>query len=144
MTPTALQLLQLLQQLSQARIRFSCSQLSGVADGRSNPSEPEVPVRIAARERLALGLFARLDDKERCDVMRARARFLQLLLESAPHRLQGWSDQDPLDRMPPSRLFEWISHDFERLELAQIEARMMAGDAARDLGRVGPAPSSPV
>ena len=43
--------------------------------------------------------------------------------------------------MPPSRLFEWISHDFERLELAQIEAQMTAGEAARYLGRGGP--SSP-
>lgn len=141
MTPTALQLLQLLQQLSQARIRFSCSQLSGVAGGRSK--EQEVPARISARERLALRLFAVLDDKERSEVMLARARFLQLLLQSAPQRLQGWSDLDPLDRMPPSRLFEWISHDFERLELAQIEAQMTAGEAARYLGRVGPAPSSP-
>jgi len=73
--------------------------------------------------------------------MLARAQFLRLLLESAPRRLRGWSDQDPLDRMPPSRLFEWISLDFERLELAQIEAQMTAGEAARYLGRGGP--SSP-
>ncbi|MDM0035835.1 hypothetical protein QTI33_27125 [Variovorax sp. J22P271] len=144
MTATALQLLQLLQQLSQARIRFSCSQLSGLAGGRWKPSEPQVPAGISAREARALGLFAVLQDKERSEVMRARAQFLQLLLESAPQRLQGWSDQDPLDRMPPSRLFEWISHDFERLELAQIEAQMSAGDAGRYFGRVGPAPSSPV
>jgi hypothetical protein len=140
MTPTALQLLQLLQQLSQARIRFSCGQLSGGAGSRS---EADLPARISARERLALRLLARLDDKEHAEVMLARARFLQLLLASAPARLRGWSDQDPVDRMPPSRLFEWISHDFERLELAQIEAQMTAGDPPRHLGRIGPAPSSP-
>ncbi|MES1265099.1 MAG: hypothetical protein ABUU24_05530, partial [Variovorax sp.] len=66
MTPPALQLLQLLQQLSQARIRFSCGQLSGLASGRFK--EPEVPARIAARERLALSMFAGLDDKERSEV----------------------------------------------------------------------------
>jgi hypothetical protein len=143
MTPTALQLLLVLQQLSQARIRFSCGQLSGAVNDRSKPSEQDAASRISAREHLALRLFALLDDKQRCDVMLARAQFLRLLLESAPRRLQGWSDQDPLDRMPPSRLFEWISHDFERLELAQIEAQMATGEAARYLGRVGPAPPSP-
>jgi hypothetical protein len=140
MTPTALQLLLVLQQLSQARIRFSCGQLSGAGNDRSKPSEPDAS-RIPAREGLALRLFDLLDDKERSEVMLARAQFLRLLLESAPRRLRGWSDQDPLDRMPPSRLFEWISLDFERLELAQIEAQMTAGEAARYLGRGGP--SSP-
>lgn len=131
MNAYALHLLRLLQELSQARIRLGCGQLAGGIDRWSLESEPELQRRIVDKERKALRLLASLDAAQRSDVLLARALYLQLLLESAPTRLQGWSDQDALDRMPPSRLFEWISHDHEQLELAQLESQMTPGEAAR-------------
>jgi len=126
-----LQLLRILQELSQARIRLGCGQVAGTVEMWSSESEHELQRRIADRERKALRLLNSLDASQRSDVLLSRALFLQLLLESAPTRLQGWSDQDALDRMPPSRLFEWVSHDHEQLELAQLESQMTPGEAAR-------------
>ena len=59
-----------------------------------------------------------------------RALYLRMLLESAPSRLQSWSDSDSLGTMPKSHLFEWISYDFERLELAELEGSMSPEEAA--------------
>ena len=133
MTLHAHRLLRILQALSQARIRLTCAELSAPTRARGGPFQPELNQRIAQHERLAMRLLAALTAAERSEVILARALFLQLLLESAPQRLRGWSDQDPLDRMPPSRLFEWISHDHEQLELAQLEALMTPEETARYL-----------
>lgn len=60
----------------------------------------------------------------------ARALFLQRMLESAPARLAGWSDNCPLSQMPMSHLFEWVAYDLERMELAELEDAMGAEEAA--------------
>lgn len=131
MNSSALQLLRILQELSQARIRLGCGQLAGATAVGSTESPQALAHRIAHGEQRALRLLASLSADQRSEVVLARALFLKLLLESAPKRLQGWSDQDPLDRMPPSRLFEWISHDHEQLELSQLESQMSPEEAAR-------------
>lgn len=131
MNPSALHLLRILQALSQARIRQTCAQLSESVNAGSSGEATDLPRRIADREREAMRLLASMDGAQRSEVKLARALFLRLLLESAAQRLQDWSDQDPLDRMPPSRLFEWISHDHEQLELAQLESQMTPEEAAR-------------
>jgi hypothetical protein len=60
----------------------------------------------------------------------ARALYLRFLLSSAPSRLQPWCDGEDLEHMPRSHMFEWISHDFERLELAALEDAMTPAEAA--------------
>jgi hypothetical protein len=65
------------------------------------------------------------DDPEELAAVRvARALYLRFLLSSAAARLQPWCDGEDLARMPLSHMFEWIAHDFERLELAAIEDAM--------------------
>lgn len=131
MNSSALQLSRVLQELSQARIRLGCGQLAGAPGVWSHDSADELAQRIAGGERRALHLLASLNAAQRSEVVLARALFLQMLLDSAPKRLHGWSDRDPLDQMPPSHLFEWISHDHEQLELSQLESQMTPEEAAR-------------
>jgi hypothetical protein len=60
-----------------------------------------------------------------------RAIYLRMLLDSAPSRLQAWADEDDLEDMPASHLFEWVSYDLERLELAEIEATLTPREEER-------------
>jgi hypothetical protein len=60
-----------------------------------------------------------------------RAIYLRMLIGSAPVRLQDWVDEDELDDMPASRLFEWVAYDLERLELEEIEATLTPREEAR-------------
>jgi hypothetical protein len=72
-----------------------------------------------------------LQDPERAAAVRiARALYLRFLLSSAPARLQPWCDGEDLAHMPRSHMFEWISHDFERVELAALEDAMTSSEAA--------------
>jgi hypothetical protein len=70
------------------------------------------------------------DPRQIAKIKIARALYLRMLLESAPTRLQAWSDSESMGEMPKSHLFEWISYDFERLELAELEASMSREEAA--------------
>jgi len=60
----------------------------------------------------------------------ARALHLQRMLGSAAARLAPWNDRSDLASSPPSHLFEWVSHDYERLELAELEDAMTPEETA--------------
>lgn len=138
MDPLVSRVLRMLQNLSQARIGLSCLRLHPEGPAGSGNSERELQQRITQGEQAVRRLLASMDVAHRSEARVSRALFLQSLLESAPQRLQAWSDQDPLDRMPPSRLFEWTSHDHERLELAQLESQMTPEEAARYISTLQP------
>ncbi|MFM9927271.1 hypothetical protein VLK31_30120 [Variovorax sp. H27-G14] len=91
----------------------------------------QAQARLADCERQLAAIGATLKDARQAAAVRmARALFLRFLLSSAPRRLQPWCDGESLDRMPASHLLEWISHDFERLELAALEDAMTPSEAA--------------
>lgn len=131
MSPNVGRALRILQELARARVRLACIRLTLPSSIWLDMSELEFEQRVESLEREAQRLQRGMSPGECSELTIARAMFLHLLLESAPYRLQGWSDQDPLHRMPPSRLFEWIAYDYERLELAQLESAMTPEEARR-------------
>lgn len=87
--------------------------------------------RLAEAERSCCDWLLRAgDDAFLARVRISRALELQLLLSSATARLGGWCDRCPLEQLPASHLFEWVSYDLERLELAQLEDAMHPEEAA--------------
>jgi len=126
--------LQSLQQLAYARIvREFHRAWQARADLllSSDLAADEAHRRVLHWEQVLAGLRRVLDDPQQiAQVKIARALYLRLLLESAPTRLQAWSDSESMDDMPKSHLFEWISYDFERLELAELEGSMSPEEAA--------------
>ncbi|KLN52909.1 hypothetical protein [Variovorax paradoxus] len=87
--------------------------------------------RVLHCEQVLAQLRLLIDDPcQIAEIKIARALYLRLLLESAPARLQSWSDCESFDDMPKSHLLEWISYDFERLELAELESSMTPEEAA--------------
>ncbi|MDM0013293.1 hypothetical protein QTH87_12690 [Variovorax sp. J22P168] len=138
MTNSVSQLLTILQRVSQAGIRLTCVQLSTSLLEEHWSLERRLQEELVSLEQRATRLLATMSPDERSEVKLGRALFLQMLVESAPRRLRGWSDQDRLDQMPPSRLFEWIAHDHEQLELAQVEAQMTPEEAARYVSASSP------
>ncbi len=125
--------LQSLQQLAYARI---AREFQRAWDARLNPAlsgveDAEAHRRVVRCEQALAALRLAIDDpRELAQIKVARALYLRMLLESAPMRLQAWSDCDNLDDMPKSHLFEWIAYDFERLELAELEAAMTPEEGA--------------
>ncbi|MGQ2923466.1 hypothetical protein [Variovorax sp. DAIF25] len=122
----------LLQQLSYAhtlcefqRLRERC--------GRASPSSSELAGicrRVKECERRWARCREGLAAADMAALRVSRALDLQMLLESADARLSSWSDASSMDRMPASHLFEWVSHDCEKLELAQLEDAMSPAEAA--------------
>lgn len=131
MNPAVRHALQVLQALCLARVQLDCCRMRPARDLSSELQEFELTQRVIRREREAARLQAALTARQRSELKIARALYLLLLLDSAPLRLEGWSDQDPLATMPESRLFEWIAHDYERLELIQLESAMSPEEALR-------------
>jgi len=124
-------ILRLLQALACARIQFGCKRLSPQVWRYPDLSCDELWLRMSLYQERIDQLAGAMSVPERAQVRLARALFLRLLLESAPARLRAWSDQDAVAEMPPSHLFEWVSHDDERLELSQLEAAMPPQESAR-------------
>ncbi|AGU47773.1 hypothetical protein VAPA_1c06430 [Variovorax paradoxus B4] len=123
-----------LQQLAYARItrefhrawqaRAACPASCEAAIGGSHR-------RVQRCEQVLAQLRLLIDDPQQIAKIKiARALYLRLLLESAPMRLQSWSDSESFDDMPRSHLFEWIAYDFEQLELAELEGSMTPEEAA--------------
>lgn len=125
------QVLRLLQALACARIHFGCKRLSPHVWRYPELSCSELWTRMVIYQERIDELANAMSIEQRAQVRLERALFLRLLLDSAPARLQAWSDQDEVSDMPPSHLFEWVSHDDERLELAQLEAAMTPQETAR-------------
>jgi hypothetical protein len=125
--------LQSLQQLAYARIvrEFHRAWNARVDPAAAEVESREAHCRVLRCEEALAGLRLLLDEPGQiAQIKVARALYLRLLLESAPVRLQSWSDSDNLDDMPKSHLFEWIAYDFERLELAELEGAMTPDEAA--------------
>ncbi len=125
------QALRLLQSAACARILFTCAGLSPHSALRNGPSRFELRCRLERIERQIADLLREMTPEQWARLRLERALFLQLLQESAAFRLQFWSDCDALDEMPSSRLFEWVAHDDERMELAQLESAMTAEEKMR-------------
>jgi len=118
------QALRLLQSAACARILLSCAGLSPLNALRNGPSRFELQCRLEGLERQIGVLLRAMTHEQRARLRLERALFLQLLQESAGFRLEFWTDRDALDEMPASHLLEWVAHDDERMELAQIESAM--------------------
>ncbi|MEJ1130744.1 hypothetical protein V9L20_24455 [Variovorax sp. CCNWLW225] len=126
--------LQSLQQLAYARIAREFArawQARAHAPDEAEALLGEAHRRVLHCEQALAELRVVIDDpRQIAEIKVARALYLRMLLESAPTRLQSWSDCESLDDMPKSHLFEWISYDFERLELAELEGSMTEEEAA--------------
>ncbi|HEY2257601.1 MAG TPA: hypothetical protein VGI11_18350 [Variovorax sp.] len=131
MKPGVDPLLRLLQALCFGRIRLEYCRLHATDSIRADLEEFQAHQRVIRQEREVAGLFAELTARQRSELKIGRALYLRMLLDSAPIRLQGWSDRDALDAMPKSHLFEWIAHDYEQQELAELESAMNPQEAAR-------------
>lgn len=122
-----------LQQLAYARIvrEFERAWAARIDPEADEIEHSEAHARVRRCEASIAELGQHVDDPaEIAKIKVARALYLRMLLESAPMRLQAWSDNDNLREMPRSHLFEWIAYDFERLELAELEAAMNPEEAA--------------
>jgi hypothetical protein len=118
------QALQLLQAGALARIQFQCARIVRRSLLRDDGKDFKLQCRIEKFERQAAALIQTFTPEQCMRVRLERALFLHMLQESAASRLEGWSDQDTLDCMPASHLFEWVAHDDERKELAELENAM--------------------
>jgi hypothetical protein len=118
------QALRFLQSAACARILLTCAGLSPRNGLRYGPSRVELQSRLERLEQKIGDLLRYMTPEQRARLRLERALFLQLLQESAGFRLQFWSDSEALEEMPASHLFEWVSHDDERMELTQIEGAM--------------------
>jgi hypothetical protein len=130
MTPVR-QALRLLQSVAYARILLSCAGLSPRNALSNGPSRFELRCRLEGLEQRIVNLLRAMTPEQRTRLRLERALFLQLLQESAGFRLQFWTDRDALDEMPASHLLEWVAHDDERMELAQIENAMTLEEKLR-------------
>jgi hypothetical protein len=136
--------LYLLQQVAYARVLCEFHRIQDTRAGTSVLCSPEF-VHAQARlrtceQRLEACRNANGDPDAAAAVHVARALYLRFLLSSAAARLQPWRDGDDLARMPLSHMFEWISYDFERLELATLEDAMTPVEVvlyARSIEKVG-------
>lgn len=91
----------------------------------------QAQARLMACEKQLSACSLAMEDPEKAAAVRiARALYLRFLLSSATSRLQPWCDGEGLEHMPRSHMFEWIAHDFERLELAALEDAMTPAEAA--------------
>jgi hypothetical protein len=130
MSPGVETLLRLLQALCVARVRLECCRLKAEDSIRADMEEFAADQRMLRMEREVAARFAELTPRQRSELKIGRALYLQMLLGSAGARLRGWSDRDSLDTMPASHLFEWIAHDYEQQELAELENAMNPQEAA--------------
>ncbi|NDZ13569.1 hypothetical protein C7T35_28610 [Variovorax sp. WS11] len=132
MRPIVQTALRSLQGLAHARAIAQSRRVawSSRARGRSTRLE-ERPGREMAWENHVVVLRLGMTAEELSELKIKRAIYLRMLLDSAPKRLQDWVDEDQLEDMPKSRLFEWVAYDLECLELEQIEGTMTAGEEAR-------------
>jgi hypothetical protein len=131
MTPRVEPLLRLLQALCVGRVQLECCRLKAQEDSiRADVEELAAQQHVLRQEREVAARFAELTPRQRSELKIGRALYLQMLLDSASVRLRGWSDKDALDAMPRSRLFEWVAHDYEQQELAELENAMNPQEAA--------------
>ena len=75
-------------------------------------------------------LLDRMDDAQACELRIARAMFLRMLLRSAAARLGSWVLDPPPFDLPRSHRFEFVAHEYETRELAEIESAMTTTEAA--------------
>jgi hypothetical protein len=132
MRPIVQTALRSLQGLAHARAVAQSRRVAWLsrAQGRSTRLE-ERPGREIAWENHVVILRAAMSAEDLSQVKIKRAIYLRMLLDSAPKRLQDWVDEDELEDMPKSRLFEWVAYDLECMELEQIEASMTPAEQAR-------------
>lgn len=127
------QALLLLQRLAYARILCEFHRQRQVHAG-SAVSSPELATacrRLRGCEANWEHCRVELVNPELATAVRvARALHLRRMLESAAARLAPWDDRSDLAHIPPSHLFEWVAHDCERLELAQLEDAMTPEETA--------------
>jgi hypothetical protein len=128
-------MLLLLQQHAYARVLCEFHRMQDARcrafDVGTTHGSVDARARLARCEQQLVAYKPLLQDPERAAAVRiARALYLRFLLSSAPARLQPWCDGEDLAHMPRSHMFEWISHDFERLELAALEDAMTSSEAA--------------
>lgn len=132
MRPIVQAALRSLQGLAHARAADQCRRVawSSRAHAKSTRQE-ERPSSVIAWENATATLRLAMTADELTELKIKRAVYLQMLLDSAPARLQAWADEHSLADMPASHLFEWVSYDLERLELAEIEATFTPREEAR-------------
>jgi hypothetical protein len=132
MRPIVQTALRSLQGLAHARAVEQSRRVARVSRARGQPARLEGRARsgVAWENKLAMLRLA-MSAEECVELKIKRAIYLRMLIDSAPVRLQDWVDEDELEDMPASRLFEWVAYDLERLELEEIEATLTPREEAR-------------
>ena len=132
MSPIVQAALRSLQGLAHARAAEQCRRVAwpARAPGDAPRLEERAPSVIAWENSVAM-LRQEMSAEEQVELRIKRAIYLRMLLDSAPMRLQAWVDEDDLESMPVSHLFEWVAFDLERMELLEIEAMLTPAEGAR-------------
>ena len=134
MRPIVQAALRSLQGLAHARAIAQSRRVAWLSRAHARATRlDERPGRELAWENHIVMLALAMTPTDLAELKIKRAIYLRMLLDSAPARLQPWVDQDELEDMPKSRLFEWVAYDLESMELEEIEATMTAGEAAQYL-----------
>jgi hypothetical protein len=132
MRPIVQAALRSLQGLAHARAVAQTRRVAWSSRAQGRPTRlKERPGPALAWENHVVILRAAMTAQDLSDLKIKRAIYLRMLLDSAPSRLQYWVDEDDLEDMPKSRLFEWVAYDLECMELEQIEATMTPAEQAR-------------
>ena len=124
MKPSVDRALRTLQELAYAQLLSELDRFQRARLGKQAGLPLLFNERVARCQREVARFQAALTKAELSDLKVARALYLRMLLSSASARLQGWETQTCLATTPLSHLHEWLSHDLERLELAELEAVM--------------------
>lgn len=130
MSPVVHQALRVLQQRAYAQVLHAVGQVrSSTATPALLSHTDKAHERIVRCEMEIDRLRLSMTREQLVELKISRALYLRMLLSSASTRLQSWSDLTRLEQTPPSHLHEWLSHDLEQLELAEVEASMTQGEA---------------
>ena len=132
MSPIVQAALRSLQGLTHARAAEQCRRVAWPSrDPAGSPRLEERAPSVSAWENSVAMLRQEMSAEEQVELRIKRAIYLRMLLDSAPMRLQAWVDEDDLESMPVSHLFEWVAFDLERMELLEIEAMLTPAEGAR-------------
>ena len=116
--------LRILQELAYAQLLCELARFQRTRLGRKGDFQLPLNERVARCQREVARFPSALTKPELSELEVARALYLRMLLSSASSRLRGWENQTCVANIPLSHLHEWLSHDLERLELAELEGAM--------------------
>ena len=128
MKPSVNRALRILQELAYAQLLSELDRFQRARLGKQAGFPLLFNERVARCQRQVAHFQTALTKTELSELKVARALYLRMLLASASSRLQGWDHQTCPGSTPISHLHEWLAHDLERLEPAELEGVMSGAE----------------